>query len=336
MRSDQLSPPAAATRWRGWPPSSSTSWSSAAASSAPARPSTPSPAGCRSALVEARDYRRGHVQPLQQAHPRRPALPRAARTSAWCARRCTERVAAAATGSRRTWCGRCRSSTRCKHRGLGAPLRRRRASLLYDAMRRPAAAVPAPPPPDAARQALRVAPALEQGRAGRRHPVLRRPGRRRPAHDDARPHRGRTTAPRSPTSAQVVGFLREGERVTGARVRDLETGARVRRSAPGRSSTPPGVWTDDIQEHGRRPRPVPRAGVQGHPPRRAARPDPLRRPGIILRTEKSVLFVIPWGRHWIIGTTDTDWDLDKAHPAASRSRHRLPARPRQLGAARRR
>ena len=32
-----------------------------------------------------------------------------------------------------------------------------------------------------------------------------------------------------------------------------------------------------------------------------------------------MLFVIPWGRHWIIGTTDTDWNLDKAHPAASRA-----------------
>src|SRR3712207_9390420 len=41
--------------------------------------------------------------------------------------------------------------------------------------------------------------------------------------------------------------------------------------------------------------------------------------GMILRTEKSVLFVIPWGSHWIVGTTDTDWDLDKAHPAASRA-----------------
>jgi glycerol-3-phosphate dehydrogenase len=30
-----------------------------------------------------------------------------------------------------------------------------------------------------------------------------------------------------------------------------------------------------------------------------------------------VLFVIPWGRHWLIGTTDTDWNLDKAHPAAT-------------------
>ena len=41
--------------------------------------------------------------------------------------------------------------------------------------------------------------------------------------------------------------------------------------------------------------------------------------GIILRTEKSVLFVIPWGDHWIIGTTDEDWHYAKAHPAASRT-----------------
>jgi glycerol-3-phosphate dehydrogenase len=41
--------------------------------------------------------------------------------------------------------------------------------------------------------------------------------------------------------------------------------------------------------------------------------------GLILRTQTSVLFVIPWGGHWIIGTTDTDWNLDKAHPAASRT-----------------
>jgi glycerol-3-phosphate dehydrogenase len=41
--------------------------------------------------------------------------------------------------------------------------------------------------------------------------------------------------------------------------------------------------------------------------------------GLILRTEESVLFVIPWGRHWILGTTDTDWELHKAHPAASSS-----------------
>ena len=41
------------------------------------------------------------------------------------------------------------------------------------------------------------------------------------------------------------------------------------------------------------------------------------RTGVITRTEKSLLFIIPWGDRWIIGTTDTDWTLDRAHPAAS-------------------
>jgi glycerol-3-phosphate dehydrogenase len=27
--------------------------------------------------------------------------------------------------------------------------------------------------------------------------------------------------------------------------------------------------------------------------------------------------VLPWGGHWIIGTTDTDWQLDRSHPSAS-------------------
>jgi glycerol-3-phosphate dehydrogenase len=39
---------------------------------------------------------------------------------------------------------------------------------------------------------------------------------------------------------------------------------------------------------------------------------------LILRTKLSVLFVIPWGAHWIVGTTDTDWSLDRDHPVASR------------------
>jgi glycerol-3-phosphate dehydrogenase len=38
--------------------------------------------------------------------------------------------------------------------------------------------------------------------------------------------------------------------------------------------------------------------------------------GLILRTATSVLFVIPWDDRWIIGTTDTPWMLDRAHPAA--------------------
>ena len=32
-----------------------------------------------------------------------------------------------------------------------------------------------------------------------------------------------------------------------------------------------------------------------------------------------MLFVIPWRNHWIVGTTDTDWNLDLAHPAATKA-----------------
>jgi glycerol-3-phosphate dehydrogenase len=119
------------------------------------------------------------------------------------------------------------------------------------------------------------------------------------------------------TRVQVVGFLREGERVAGARARDLETGreidvrARVVVNAAG-------VWTDEIQElvGGRGALNVQASkGIHLVVPRDRIRSDS----GIIMRTATSVLFVIPWGRHWIIGTTDTTWDLDKAHPAASRT-----------------
>lgn len=39
---------------------------------------------------------------------------------------------------------------------------------------------------------------------------------------------------------------------------------------------------------------------------------------LVLRTRGSVLFVIPWGAHWIVGTTDTEWALDRDHPVAAR------------------
>ncbi len=120
------------------------------------------------------------------------------------------------------------------------------------------------------------------------------------------------------SSTRVVGLLREGDRVVGARVVDLEAAeeleirARVTVNAAG-------VWTDDIQEMvGGRGQFNVRAskGVHILVPRDRIHGDT----GLISRTENSVLFVIPWGTgHWIIGTTDTDWDLDLAHPAASRS-----------------
>lgn len=115
--------------------------------------------------------------------------------------------------------------------------------------------------------------------------------------------------------APVVGFLREGERVVGARVKDVETGGEYEIRAK-QIVNATGVWTDDTQAM---------IGERGQFHVRASKGIHLVVPkdrihstsGIILRTEKSVLFVIPWGRHWILGTTDTEWDLDKAHPAAS-------------------
>ena len=114
---------------------------------------------------------------------------------------------------------------------------------------------------------------------------------------------------------EVTGFLRQGERVTGAAVTDLETGNTFEVHAK-QVINATGVWTDDTQAL---------ADTRGQFHVRASKGIHLVVPrdrlpsstGLILRTEKSVLFVIPWGRHWIIGTTDTDWQLAKAHPAAS-------------------
>ena len=101
------------------------------------------------------------------------------------------------------------------------------------------------------------------------------------------------------------------------RVVDLETGREFAVRAK-QVVNAAGVWTDEIQEM---------VGGRGQIHVRASKGVHLVVPrdrihassGLILRTEKSVLFVIPWGRHWILGTTDTAWDLDKAHPAASRT-----------------
>ncbi len=118
-------------------------------------------------------------------------------------------------------------------------------------------------------------------------------------------------------STQVVALLREGDRVTGVQVRDTEDGSTTEvRGHVVINAT--GVWTDEIQglskQRGRF-RVRASKGVHIVVPRDRIVSDV----AIILRTEKSVMFVIPWGNHWIIGTTDTDWDLDLAHPAATKA-----------------
>jgi glycerol-3-phosphate dehydrogenase len=119
------------------------------------------------------------------------------------------------------------------------------------------------------------------------------------------------------SSTQAVGFERESDRVVGVVVRDTEDG-RETSVAAGVVLNCTGVWTDEIQAiSGGRGRFRVRAskGVHIVVPREKITGDA----GLILRTATSVLFVIPWKNHWLIGTTDTDWNLDLAHPAATKS-----------------
>jgi glycerol-3-phosphate dehydrogenase len=149
------------------------------------------------------------------------------------------------------------------------------------------------------------------------------------------------------SSARVVGLVRQAREVTGVRVRDLEAGrGALDAEFEVRARTviaATGVWSNDISAllSDLPPRQAQPAEVSGPPDQPAQKPMwSLPRPGLrvraskgvhlvvprsaitgeaglILRTDTSVLFVIPWGGHWIIGTTDTDWTLDRAHPAAS-------------------
>ncbi len=103
--------------------------------------------------------------------------------------------------------------------------------------------------------------------------------------------------------------------VNGAVVVDLETGREITvRARHVVNAT--GVWTEDTEalagdQGGLRVLAskgihivVPRERIKG-------------KVGLILQTEKSVLFIIPWSRYWVIGTTDTPWDLDPVHPVAT-------------------
>lgn len=113
----------------------------------------------------------------------------------------------------------------------------------------------------------------------------------------------------------VVGFLRDGERVIGARLRDSENGQEheVRSRA---TILATGAWTEETEALAGRQRAVrvrPSKGVHLVVPRDRLRSEV----AVVVRTEKSVLFVLPWGRHWLIGTTDTDWVHDKARPLAT-------------------
>lgn len=120
------------------------------------------------------------------------------------------------------------------------------------------------------------------------------------------------------TSTRVTELLFENQGdtkiVVGAKLLDLEADT-VFECRAKKVVNATGVWLDDIQDM------AGPAGLQV----KAAKGVHIVVPracidsgtGIVLRTPRSVLFIIPWGAQWLVGTTDTEWDLDRAHPAAS-------------------
>lgn len=115
---------------------------------------------------------------------------------------------------------------------------------------------------------------------------------------------------------QVVDLqTTSGGAVTGAELVDLESGEHIDVRARAVINAT-GVWTEQTEalagtDGGLRVLAskgihivVPRSRIAGET-------------GLILQTEKSVLFIIPWSRYWVIGTTDTPWEQELTHPVAT-------------------
>ena len=122
------------------------------------------------------------------------------------------------------------------------------------------------------------------------------------------------------TNVRMDGLRTEGPRVTGVTAHDLLTGAdltiRARQTVLATGAwTATAAWASPAGTQDGRLQVRPSKGVHIVVPRDRIRMDT----GLLTRTEKSVLFVIPWGDHWLIGDTDTEWPHDPAQPSASRA-----------------
>ena len=118
------------------------------------------------------------------------------------------------------------------------------------------------------------------------------------------------------TRVSAESLIRQGKRVVGVNARDLESGKRIAIKA-GATVMCAGIWSDELHANFDL---TPGYGVTMSKgvhivlPGSAINSDA----GIILKTPISVLFLIPWGDKWIVGTTDTPYEGDKAEPFASR------------------
>jgi len=116
------------------------------------------------------------------------------------------------------------------------------------------------------------------------------------------------------TCVRMDELITKSGRVTGILASDLLTGTSLEIRAS-HVVLATGAWTGQRDGSAGDLRVRPSKGVHIVVPRDRIAMDT----GLLTRTEKSVLFVIPWGEHWLIGDTDTEWPFDPDYPAASRA-----------------
>jgi len=118
------------------------------------------------------------------------------------------------------------------------------------------------------------------------------------------------------TALKVIGISHDQTgAVNGVNVKDLENGSQFHISAKTVINAT-GVWTDSLQKM---------AGGISDFAVQASKGVHILVPrdridsevSVFVRAEDSVLFIRTWGAHWLIGTTDTPWELGLDHPAAS-------------------
>jgi glycerol-3-phosphate dehydrogenase len=118
------------------------------------------------------------------------------------------------------------------------------------------------------------------------------------------------------THVSAESLIREGKRVVGVNALDLASGKKIAIKA-GATVMCAGVWSDQLHE---RFELTPgynvtmSKGAHIVVPGSAIKSDA----GIIIKTPVSVLFLIPWGDKWIVGTTDTPYEGDRAEPCATK------------------
>ena len=118
------------------------------------------------------------------------------------------------------------------------------------------------------------------------------------------------------TQVSAESLIKEGKRVVGVNALDLASGKNIAIKA-GATIMCAGVWSDQL--HARFDltpgyNVTMSKGAHIVVPGSAIKSDA----GIIVKTPISVLFLIPWGDKWIVGTTDTPYEGDRAEPCATR------------------